>query len=93
MHRVIVGLIRAYQVGLSPLLPGTCRFTPTCSQYALEAVNQHGLLRGSWLAARRLLRCHPFGGLGYDPVPPSSKSPGTGGRDVVDRLAEPGVGD
>ena len=93
MRRVIVGLIRAYQVALSPLLPGACRFTPTCSQYALEAVTDHGPLRGSWLATRRLFRCHPFGGFGYDPVPPSAEPPGTSGRDLVEGLVEPGVGD
>jgi hypothetical protein len=93
MRRVIVGLIRAYQVALSPFLPGACRFTPTCSQYALEAVTDHGPLRGSWLATRRLFRCHPFGGFGYDPVPPSAEPPGTGGRDLVEGLVEPGVGD
>ncbi|MBB4267547.1 membrane protein insertion efficiency factor YidD [Roseospira visakhapatnamensis] len=62
-------LIRAYQLGLSPLLGQTCRFTPTCSSYALEALERHGLLRGGWLAAWRILRCHPWGGMGYDPVP------------------------
>lgn len=69
MRRVIIGLIRAYQAGISPLLPATCRFTPSCSQYAIEALAIHGAGRGSWLAARRLLRCHPFGGRGFDPVP------------------------
>lgn len=69
MRRLIVWTIRAYQVGISPLLPSACRFTPSCSQYALEAVSRHGALRGGWLAAKRLLRCHPFGGVGYDPVP------------------------
>lgn len=62
-------LIRAYQVFLSPLLGQNCRFTPTCSAYALEALDRHGLLRGGWLAAWRILRCHPWGGMGYDPVP------------------------
>lgn len=67
-------LIRSYQVLLSPLFPPSCRFTPTCSSYALEAVEVHGALRGSWMAARRILRCHPFGSLGYDPVEPSAKT-------------------
>lgn len=93
MRRVMIMLIRAYQVGLSPLLPGACRFVPTCSQYALEAVNRHGPVKGSWLATRRLLRCHPLGGVGYDPVPPAGESSGAGRRDGVERLAEPGVGD
>jgi putative membrane protein insertion efficiency factor len=63
-------LIRAYQILLSPILGGHCRFHPTCSRYALDAYRLHGPLRGTWLTVRRLLRCHPFGGHGYDPVPP-----------------------
>jgi len=62
-------LIRAYQRLISPLLGPRCRFYPSCSQYALEAVNMHGAARGSWLALRRLARCHPFHPGGYDPVP------------------------
>jgi putative membrane protein insertion efficiency factor len=77
MRRLIAGAIRAYQVAISPMLPSSCRFTPSCSQYALEAVTRHGATRGSWLAARRLLRCHPFGGFGFDPVP-GAAAPGTG---------------
>lgn len=61
--------IRFYQLCISPLLPPVCRFTPTCSQYAIEALRKHGPFRGSWLALRRILRCHPWGGSGYDPVP------------------------
>ncbi|HXS22724.1 MAG TPA: membrane protein insertion efficiency factor YidD [Gemmatimonadales bacterium] len=68
-RRVLAAFIRAYQVVISPALPPACRFTPTCSQYALEAVSRHGALRGSWLAARRLARCHPFHRGGFDPVP------------------------
>ncbi|HEU5169589.1 MAG TPA: membrane protein insertion efficiency factor YidD [Gemmatimonadales bacterium] len=66
---VIGGLIRGYQRFVSPGLPPVCRFTPSCSQYALEAVTRHGALRGCWLAARRLVRCHPFHPGGFDPVP------------------------
>ena len=66
---VLVIPIRFYQVAISPFLPATCRFTPTCSQYALEALRKHGPLKGLWLAVRRILRCHPWGGSGYDPVP------------------------
>ena len=62
-------LIQFYRTCISPLTPPSCRYTPTCSQYALEALRRHGLLRGGWLAMRRILRCHPWGGSGYDPVP------------------------
>jgi hypothetical protein len=68
-RRLLAGLIRAYQRFLSPALPPSCRFHPSCSQYALEAVTRYGALRGSWLAARRLARCHPFHPGGFDPVP------------------------
>jgi putative membrane protein insertion efficiency factor len=64
-----IGLIRIYQWTISPLLPRSCRFAPSCSEYAAEAVARHGVLAGGLLAARRLLRCHPWGGDGYDPVP------------------------
>jgi len=66
---VLWGLIRVYQLFISPLLGQNCRFTPTCSAYALEALEHHGALAGGWLAIRRILRCHPWGGMGYDPVP------------------------
>ncbi|HEX5387793.1 MAG TPA: membrane protein insertion efficiency factor YidD [Gemmatimonadales bacterium] len=65
----LLGLIRGYQLTLSPLLPPACRFTPSCSQYALEALARHGAIKGAWLAARRVARCHPFHPGGYDPVP------------------------
>jgi putative membrane protein insertion efficiency factor len=68
-RRLLAALIRAYQRFLSPALPPSCRFHPSCSQYALEAVTRYGALRGSWLAARRLARCHPFHPGGFDPVP------------------------
>ena len=61
--------IRFYQRCISPLTPPSCRFTPTCSQYAVEALRKYGPIKGSWLALKRLLRCHPWGGSGYDPVP------------------------
>jgi uncharacterized protein len=63
-------LIRLYQVTLSPFIGRSCRFYPTCSNYALEAIHTHGTLRGSWLALRRLSKCHPFHPGGYDPPPP-----------------------
>jgi putative membrane protein insertion efficiency factor len=68
-RRLVAGLIRGYQRFLSPALPPSCRFHPSCSQYALEAVTRYGALRGSWLAVRRLARCHPFHPGGFDPVP------------------------
>ena len=71
MKKILLFLIRFYQKNISPLRPPCCRFIPTCSQYALEAVTKYGALRGGWLSFRRLLRCQPFyhGGLIYDPVP------------------------
>ncbi len=69
ISRLLIAPIRLYQMFISPLLPPSCRFTPTCSQYAIEALRRHGPFKGSWLALRRLLRCHPWGGSGYDPVP------------------------
>lgn len=68
-RRLLGWVIRGYQLAISPALPAACRFTPTCSQYALEAVQRHGVFKGSWLAARRLARCHPFHEGGSDPVP------------------------
>lgn len=68
-RRIVYGLIRLYQWVISPVLPPSCRYAPSCSQYAAEAVMRHGALRGGWLAVRRLLRCHPWGGAGFDPVP------------------------
>jgi uncharacterized protein len=72
MRHLIHVLIRAYQLGISPLLGARCRFYPSCSQYALDAVDRYGSLRGGWLAIRRLARCHPFHPGGYDPVPSHS---------------------
>jgi putative membrane protein insertion efficiency factor len=69
LQRTLVLGVRAYQVGLSPLLPASCRYLPTCSEYAIEALSRHGPWRGSWLAVKRILRCHPFRPGGYDPVP------------------------
>lgn len=63
-------LIKGYQGFISPLLPSSCRYTPTCSHYAVEALQTHGLLKGSWLAAKRIASCNPWGGSGVDPVPP-----------------------
>lgn len=69
MKAVAITMIRLYQRFLSPALPPSCRFHPTCSQYAVDALGRHGLVRGGWMAALRILRCHPFHPGGYDPVP------------------------
>ncbi|HQY44425.1 MAG TPA: membrane protein insertion efficiency factor YidD [Paracoccaceae bacterium] len=66
--------VRAYRVTFSPVVGHNCRYQPTCSAYALEALDRHGGLRGGWMAARRICRCHPWGGSGYDPVPGTEKS-------------------
>ena len=71
MKQGIQFVLRCYKRLVSPMLPQACRFVPTCSEYAMEAVELHGALRGSWLAARRLARCHPFARAGFDPVPVS----------------------
>ena len=71
MTRIALLLLRFYQRVLSPYTPGMCRYTPTCSHYAYEAIEVHGPLRGTWLALRRLARCNPWGGMGHDPVPPA----------------------
>jgi uncharacterized protein len=65
---VLVTLLKFYKAAVSPLLPPSCRFVPTCSEYAREAIERHGAVRGTWMGARRLLRCHPFHPGGYDPV-------------------------
>jgi uncharacterized protein len=71
MARVLLMLIRFYRKAISPFTPPACRFVPTCSAYAEQALVRHGAARGSWLTMRRLLRCHPFGSSGFDPVPPA----------------------
>lgn len=76
-------LVRAYQLGISPLLGPRCRYYPTCSHYALEALKVHGGYRGSQLAVKRILRCHPWGGSGYDPVPPCTKQTKLLGKSVL----------
>lgn len=69
MRWLLILLVRGYQVALSPLFPSQCRFVPSCSAYAIEALERHGAVRGGWLTIRRLARCHPFCPGGYDPVP------------------------
>lgn len=69
MKRLLIALVRLWQIGPSRLIGPSCRYLPTCSAYAIEAIEKHGAIRGGLLAAKRLLRCHPWGGSGYDPVP------------------------
>lgn len=66
---LLIALVRFYQLSISPLFPPTCRYTPTCSAYAIEAIKKHGPLKGGWLALKRILSCNPWGGHGHDPVP------------------------
>lgn len=66
---IMLALIAFYRICISPLMPPACRYTPTCSQYAQEAIRKYGPFKGGWLAFKRILRCNPFGGSGYDPVP------------------------
>lgn len=80
MRRVLLGLIRFYRAAVSPLLPSSCRYVPSCSRYAETAVRRFGAARGGWLALKRVLRCHPLGGRGPDPVPPAPG--GEGDRDA-----------
>ncbi|KAF0197572.1 MAG: rnpA [Bacteroidetes bacterium] len=69
LAKLMIGLIRIYQGAISPYLPPSCRYTPTCSSYGIEALKKHGPFRGGWLTLKRILSCHPWGGKGYDPVP------------------------
>ncbi|UTW55367.1 membrane protein insertion efficiency factor YidD [Kordiimonas sp. SCSIO 12610] len=82
LTRVLVAFVRFYQLFLSPLLGSNCRYQPTCSHYAIEAMRVHGGLKGGWLAIRRIMRCHPWGGFGYDPVPEATSK-----RDIQKQYA------
>jgi putative membrane protein insertion efficiency factor len=73
----LIQLVRLYRVAISPWLGANCRFDPTCSSYAIEALRTYGVLKGSWLAAKRIGRCHPWGGSGYDPVPKNDVDDGS----------------
>lgn len=81
MKTLLLTLIRGYRLLISPLFPPVCRFQPTCSQYALTAIERFGPWQGGWLAIRRITRCHPFNPGGYDPVPPAVHGPGCGHSD------------
>ncbi|HXF08865.1 MAG TPA: membrane protein insertion efficiency factor YidD [Candidatus Acidoferrales bacterium] len=78
LQRALIGMVRCYRFAVSPYLTPRCRYTPTCSAYALESLERHGSWRGSGYALRRLLRCHPWGGSGFDPVPDAPKREQTG---------------
>ena len=78
LARTLTGLIRFYQQWVSVAMPAACRFQPTCSEYALRAIRRHGPGRGGWLSVKRLARCHPWGGAGFDPVP---KGPANNGEE------------
>ena len=67
--RLLIIIARAWQIGPSRILPPTCRYAPSCSEYMIQAVRKYGAIKGSWLGTKRLMRCHPWGGSGYDPVP------------------------
>ena len=69
VSKFLIGLIKLYQMTLSPFIGRSCRYTPTCSNYGIEAIRKHGPLKGSWLTLKRVLSCNPWGGSGYDPVP------------------------
>ena len=69
LAKLLIGMIRLYQVTLSPFIGRACRYTPTCSNYGIEAIHKHGPFKGSWLTLKRVLSCNPWGGSGYDPVP------------------------
>ena len=69
MRQMALGLIRFYQMAVSPLIPSSCRFLPSCSSYGYESVARYGAVKGGWLAVKRIARCHPFSSGGYDPVP------------------------
>lgn len=92
LGRVLIAVVRFYQVAISPWLPASCRYVPSCSSYAIGAIERHGPLRGSWMAARRLGRCHPWGRHGYDPVPGTGSDETTEATISVDPEHDRSVG-
>jgi len=91
MRRVLIGIIRAYQLVLSPLMGRQCRFEPTCSCYAIEAIKRHGSVRGGWLGVKRICRCHPFSPGGYDPVPEAYAQAGSATAEKTKSTIPPSV--
>jgi putative membrane protein insertion efficiency factor len=89
MRNAVLVVLRFYKSAVSPLLPPACRYTPTCSEYAIEAIERHGVLRGGLLATRRLLSCHPFSRGGYDPVPSSWRGAPVGGAPLAGPTTPP----
>lgn len=87
LAKIMIAVVRLYQVAVSPWTPGSCRYAPTCSAYAVEAIGAHGAGRGGWMALKRIGRCHPWGGRGYDPVPPLEAVPPLEEDASVDRNA------
>ena len=69
LRKIPIGIIKLYQIVLSPMLGPTCRFHPSCSHYAIDAITEHGMIKGTWLSIKRILKCHPLNNGGYDPVP------------------------
>lgn len=90
MKPAVLAALRWYKRSVSPLLPPSCRYTPTCSEYALEAIERYGVLRGGAMATRRLLSCHPFARGGYDPVRAHPRSEASDGRPGGQARADPG---
>ena len=74
MQTLLILLVKIYQKFISPICPGCCRYRPTCSEYMIEAITEHGVFKGLYLGIKRILRCHPWGGSGYDPVPKKNKN-------------------
>jgi uncharacterized protein len=91
MRVAVLALLRAYKWALSPLFPPTCRYVPSCSEYAMEAIDRYGIVRGGWMAAGRLLRCHPFVKGGFDPVSREEKAPSRAGATDLQGLTRIGI--
>ena len=90
IEKLLLALIRLYQITLSPFVGRSCRFEPSCSRYTAACIENHGALRGSWLGLARIARCHPFHPGGYDPPPPATEAKGTGQRLAHHARALPG---